>query len=152
MSFLVSWILLSASAPMGADAAAACRAAHAADPPVHIACLEQALRGQNAPTPASADAKPKSPTGLGSEQIERQAAERPAPVTVQITSVNYDAQGLGIFKMADGQVWRETEATPPSLRLRTGSSYEARIERGKVRGYRLYVEGNRRMIKVERLK
>jgi hypothetical protein len=150
MSFLVSWILLSAAAPNGADAAAACRAAHAADPPAHIACLEQALRRPDSPAPA--ESTPKTRPALGSEQVERQTAERDQPLQVQITSVSYDAEGLGLFRMADGQVWRETESTPASLRLRSGNAYSARIERGKVRGYRMYVDGLRRMIKVERLK
>ena len=54
--------------------------------------------------------------------------------------------------MADGQVWRETEKTPERQRLEPARKYTARIEPGKVGGYRMYVDGERRMLKVERVK
>ncbi|HEU4779433.1 MAG TPA: hypothetical protein VFS58_06075 [Steroidobacteraceae bacterium] len=151
MSTLASLILLSvAAAQNGADAAGACRAAHAADPPTHIACLEEALRRQDGSAPPG-ETKPTA--GLGSEQLpkQRSAASREL-VNVEIVSASYDADGRGLFLMADGQLWRETETTPRNQRLAQNQPYSARIERGKVRGYRMYVDGIRRMIKVERLK
>lgn len=136
----------------GAEAAAACRLAHATDPASHIACLEEALlRGGTTPPPA--EPKTNAPTGLGSEDLRTQRPpEYHEPVSVQITSAIYGVDGRGVFQMSDGQVWRETETTPADRRLVANKSYSGRIERGQVRGYRMYVDGIRRMIKVERLK
>jgi hypothetical protein len=159
------------------DPIAACRAAHAGDSAAHIACLEGALRASGAAPAAAAKADRASPvavapvaavpvsgttaaapapgpTGLGAEQAAaRQRAPDAAPeqVAVRIVSVTYNAGGLGIFRLADGQVWRETVAAPPRHQLDAGREYAARIERGKVGGYRLYIDGVKWMFKVERL-
>ncbi|MCM2310615.1 MAG: hypothetical protein NDI84_04350 [Steroidobacteraceae bacterium] len=162
------------------DPIAACRAAHAGDSAAHIVCLEDALRASGAapaavakldgaspaavapvapvaavPVSGTTAAAPEPrPTGLGAEQAAaRQRAPDAAPeqVAVRIVSVTYNAGGLGIFRLADGQVWRETVAAPPRHQLDTGREYAARIERGKVGGYRLYIDGVKWMFKVERL-
>jgi len=153
MQMLASWLLLAAAVPQnGADAVAACRLAHAADPASHIACLEEALRPSGA-SPSPSEPKANTPTGLGSENLRQQRpAEYHEPVSVQITSVTYGLDGRGVFHISDGQVWRETETTPAYARLAPNKAYSGRIERGKFRGYRMYVDGIRRMIKVERLK
>lgn len=153
MQLLASWLLLAAAVPQnGADAAAACRLAHAADPASHIACLEEAL-SRSGKTPSPAEPKTNAPAGLGSEHLREQ---RPAgyhePMSVQITAATYGIDGRGVFKMSDGQVWRETETTPADQRLAPDKPYSGRIERGEFRGYRMHVDGRRRMIKVERLK
>jgi hypothetical protein len=156
-----------AAALDGTDPAVACRQAHAADPPAHIACLEAALRrytGTEAPAAEASAAAPAAvpaaaaadqPEGLGSEQVLQTQRARgdtpPEQATVSIVSATYNAQELGIFRLADGQVWRETEPTPRHQRLQPGRQYRARIERGAIGGYRMYVEGVRRMLKVERL-
>jgi hypothetical protein len=133
-----------------------CRAAHDGDPDAHIACLEAALEGRDAPPAAErAAAKPAEiPAGLGAEQVMEtrlQGDASPEPVSVRIVAASYDAQGFGTFQMEDGQVWRETEPAPPRHRLKPDAQYTARIERGRVRGYRMYVEGVRWMMKVRRL-
>lgn len=143
-SLLVLLLLAEAADPRG-DAINRCREAHANDPPARIKCLEEALGGQ-APAPQSA--------GIGGEQVEaRQRARDPQPESTisTIESVHYDAMQHGVFRMADGQVWRETEVSPRHTRLAAGRQYTARIERGRLGGYRMFVEGVRRMIKVERL-
>lgn len=158
-----------AAALAGTDPAAACRQSHAADPPAHIACLEAALRSYTGTEPpataapvtaapvtsAPAATAADQPQGLGSEQVlKTQRARGDAPseqVGVSIISATYNAQELGIFRLANGQIWRETELTPRHQRLQPGRQYEARIERGTIGGYRLHVEGVRRMMKVERL-
>lgn len=123
---------LSAAAHAG-DAVTDCRAAHAADPPAHIACLERAL-------------------GARSEELAAlPPADRIDSIEVEIAAASYE-KGLGVFELADGQVWRETERTPEQLRLNPGTRYRARIERGTVGGYRMYVDGVRRMLKVKRIK
>jgi hypothetical protein len=126
-------------------------------------------RAAVAAAPAAATAAPAAvaiavpsasppPTGLGAEQAQaqtRQRAEEPPAAqaaTVQIVTATYNAAGLGTFTMADGQVWQETERTPSQLRLQPGGEYAARIERGKVGGYRLYVDGANWMYKVKRLR
>ena len=174
--------LSTAVSQTNADPIARCRDAHVGDPAGHIECLEEALRGRGAspPTRASPSASPDGaaiprtiptapapeaetaarsqpiPTGLGAEQVP---ALQPAPAspaeqvaTVRISSTHYNAAGLGVFTMADGQVWQETERAPLRLRLEPGREYVARIERGKIAGYRLYVDGANWMYKVKRLR
>jgi hypothetical protein len=159
-----------AAATSGTDAITACRTEHGNDAAAHIACLEAALRerhaepaaaeksrptvtGATAAVPAAAAAAP--PTGLGAEQARaRQRKLEDAPVeqvTVRILSTSYGQSGLGVFRMEDGQVWRETEQTPERQRLDPAKQYTARIQPGKVGGYRMYVDGVRRMLKVERV-
>jgi hypothetical protein len=148
MNLLVSSVLLTVAASNGGDAVTACRAVHESDPPAHIACLEKALRGEQ--TPAS---PPSRGPSLGEEQVDHaRNLRRPEPVNVEIESVSRDREGHLVFNMADGQVWRETETGLDGRLLEPGKSYPARIERGKVRGYRMYIDGIRRMIKVERIK
>lgn len=153
MHLFASWLLFAAAVPQtGAEVVAACRLAHATDSAAHIACLEEALR-RGGTTTSPAEPKTNAPAGLGSEQLrEQRPAEYHEPVSVQIAAVSYGVDGRGVFQMSDGQVWRETETTPASLRLAPNKPYAGRIERGKFRGYRMYVDGMRRMIKVERIK
>lgn len=123
------------------DPVVACRTAHGSDPAAHIDCLERALNARN----------PK----LGAEQVRtarREAEDNPKQVEVQIASVSYSDDGRGLFQMTDGQLWSETERSPKGLRLNPGQQYSARIQRGTLGGYRMHVDGMRRMIKVERLK
>jgi hypothetical protein len=54
--------------------------------------------------------------------------------------------------MADGQVWRETEKTPQHQRLQAARTYDARTTRGTLGGYRMHVDGERRMLKVRRIR
>lgn len=169
---LLTLLLATAQARAGDDPVAACRTAHGGDPPAHIACLERALRGQSAtaapesvvaPEPATRpetvtpgkQAASPAPVGLGSEQVRARAQDpqaAPERQAVRIVSWAYNSDGRATFHMADGQLWRETEATPERQRLRPGREYDARIEPGKLRGYRMYVDGVRWMFKVERLK
>ncbi len=166
MKFLHAAILLAAALPASAndDPIARCRAAHAADPTAHIGCLEAALRDGAAPGATSATtaaatttAPPTAAASLGLEQAEaRQRAAEPAAAAAQtavrIVDVRYTVAGLGVFRMADGQVWQETVATPARLHLDPGKEYDAAIERGALGGYRMHVDGVRWMHKVERLK
>lgn len=92
------------------------------------------------------------PPGLGAEQVRsNRPKDTVEEVTVQIANASYGFDGMGLFRMADGQVWKATESTPREQRLEPGKSYTARIERGKLGGYRMYVDGGRRMIKVMRM-
>lgn len=169
MRFFATVLLscVAATAVAGPDPIVACREAHAGNAAAHIACLENALRavgaeppGRPAPTGeaapvAIAATAPQQPTGLGAEQAKaRQRSDdaRPEQVAARIVSVSYDSAGLGVFTMADGQIWRETVATPARHHLDRGREYAARIERGSIGGYRMYVEGVKWMHKVERLK
>ena len=158
-----------AVASANADPIAACRTAYAGNSAAHIKCLEDALRAAGAastpaPTPTATQATPAAtampvavappPAGLGAEQVmTRQSSADAASeqAAVRIVSVRYTASGLGYFNMADGQVWVETEAAPKRVHLEPGREYAARIERGKVGGYRMYVEGVSWMYKVKRL-
>lgn len=138
-------VVAASTAASSTDAINRCRAAHATDPVAHVACLENALR--------QGSAQPTAQVGL--EQIktrERIQGDVPKPVSnVEIVSVTYDARGFGTLRTADGQVWRETEAGTRKPRLSPDRTYRARIEHGKVGGYRMYVDGIRWMYKVERL-
>lgn len=108
----------------------------------------------SAAPPAAGAGATGAPTGLGAEQAKARQKPRDAPpesVEVRIVSTGYNAAGLGIFRMADGQVWRETTPTPARHHLDPQREYAARIEKSRLGGYRLYVDGVRWMHKVERL-
>lgn len=140
-SSLVFLVLADAAAPAAIER---CRAAHAGDASAHIACLENALRREQA--------GPDEQVGIDQvKQRERERGEGPPPAVVRIVSVSYDARDFGTVRTEDGQVWRETEAGKRRPRLTPGRQYTARIERGRIGGYRMYVDGIRWMYKVERL-
>lgn len=141
---LVSCALLCAC-PAHSDAVDDCRARHADHPTEYIACLERELRTRPA---ASASQK----TGLGAEQVRSHPTDETVEQTaVVIENVTYGFDGTGTFRMADGQVWKASERTSPEQRLEPDKRHTARIERGKLGGYRMYVDGMRRMIKVRRM-
>lgn len=148
-------LLAALSAQAAADPVADCRAKHADNPAAHIACLEAALNAEPADQAPDA-AAPEAASVLGSEQVQqkkRASGElEEEPVTVSIVAVRYNSNGLGLFKLDNGQIWRETEEVPRHLRLDPDGQYQAVLERGTVGGYRMQVEGVRRMLKVERLK
>lgn len=162
---LVLLSLVSASAWPDSDAVQTCREEHAGNADAHIACLEAALHavtgidaGRDIPNGAAAPAAPAAadePTGLGAEQLRAQRRPEEAAIDsaqVRIISARYDAHGIGTFLMEGGEVWRETMAAPERWRLDPGRHYEARIERGKLGGYRLHVDDIRYMLTVRRLK
>lgn len=142
LSLLVASSLAAAYA---SDPVGACRAAYAHNTGAHIACLEDALRGHALPV-----------RELGADQVEarKRASEPPTgkdQQAVRIVSVSYDAAKRGVFRMDSDQLWRETEVSPEHQRLSKSRQYTGRIERGTFGGYRLFVDGVRRMVKVERL-
>lgn len=150
--------LATAAAAEDHEAIARCGAAHAADPAARIACLEDALRGHKpplVPAPSAPPAPPAPPPpAIGQDQLEereRARSGKSAAATVKIVSASYDGSGAGTFRTAEGQVWRETELTPGRLHLKPGQEYSGRIERTALGGYRLYVDGVKWMMKVERL-
>lgn len=156
MRMVVACLMFGSGAALaGADPILSCRTLHAEDPPAHITCLEQALRSQTAVLPSPEDGAVRGAGTLGAEQVRtsrRTADAAPDQMQVQITSVTYTAEGHGLFLMSDGQQWRETEKAPKGQRLNIDGQYTARIQRGMLGGYRMYVDGMRRMIKVERVK
>lgn len=139
-----SLVLLLLADPAATAAIERCRASHAGDAPAHVACLENALR--------RAGTEPGQQVGIDQvRQRERERGEGPPPAVVRIVSISYDARGFGTIRTEDGQVWRETETGKRRPQLEPGTQYTARIERGRVGGYRMYVDGIRWMYKVERL-
>jgi hypothetical protein len=164
MSSLATIVLVGSMA--AADPVEDCRAAHARDSAAHIACLEAALRARAAAPPRQAAAvetpgaatpagSVQPPAGLGAEQVRAPLqANQQSPaeqVAARIVSIRYTAGGLGVFMMADGQAWQETERAPEHLRLQAGTEYDAIIKRGAVGGYRMHIPGVRWMYKVRRL-
>lgn len=142
--FLFAVVAHSATDP-GA-AIADCRAKYAEHPSEHIACLERELQATG-----TARREVAPPPSLGAEQLRSKSSQETVEqVTVQIANVSYGFDGRGLFRMTDGQVWKGTESTPQEQRLEVGKSYAARIERGKLGGYRMRVDGTSRMIKVMR--
>jgi hypothetical protein len=139
-ALVIVWMGLASAAAHASDPVTECRKAHVENPPAHIACLERALgaRSEQLGAPRKEFAEPPR-------------AERVTAVEVEIVAARY-ANGLGTFELADGQVWHETEKTPEQQRLDPATRYRARIERGTLGGYRMYVEGVRRMLKVKRVK
>lgn len=138
---ILLWLVVASVA--AADPVADCRAAHAADPQAHIACLEDALRARGdaaAPAEAVTPARPQPP-----------AAPDATEIAVTIVATSYNGKGLATFRCADGQVWRETMASPERRRLDPEREYTARIVRGTFGGYRMHVDGVRWMKTVERI-
>lgn len=143
------------------DPVDACRIAHAGDSASRIVCLEQALRQflpapESTPVPRPAETSGSPAMGIGAEQVRARERIGNPPAekveqTVRILSVRYDQQQRGLFRTDSGQLWRELEVSPWSNRLSTQREYTARIERASLGGYRMYVDGERRMLKVERL-
>ena len=154
------------------DPITACRAAHGDDFPARVSCLEaaiQTLTGEPAPpaSAASEDASPvhaeraEAPTGLGAEQVlARRSSRGEAPkedkppkerITVQISEIVYTRTGRTLFFTEDGQIWRETDSQPVGRRLSTKKQYLAEITQSMFGGYRMDIDGVRRIIKVERL-
>ena len=120
-----------------------------------VAAPSTASAGAIAAAATAAPAASAEPTGLGAEQAKARQRPLDAPpeqVAVRIVSSSYNSEGLGTFRMADGQVWRETTPAPQRHKLKPGKEYAGRIETSKIGGYRLYVEGRTWMYKVERLK
>jgi hypothetical protein len=142
---ILLYAVLAHSAADPGAAIADCRAKHAEHPSEHIACLERELQ-------AVGDAREEAEQpSLGAEQLRtNRPSETVEPVIVTIENVTYGFDGMGLFRMTDGQVWKAMESMPPEKRLESGKRYSARIERGKFGGYRMYVDGTRRMIKVMR--
>jgi len=140
---------LSATGPV-----AECRAEHSRDSPEYVRCLEAALEAtdrnsadQAGHTAAEPVPEPR-PAGMGAEQV-RDAED--AELSVRIVSTTYSSRGLGTFRLANGQVWRETTASPTRKHLDQGKPYTARIVRGRMGGYRMHVDGVRWMKTVERI-
>lgn len=135
------------------DPVAACRSVHAANAEAHIACLESAiqrLREQSSEQQAAA-AAPERPAWSLPGFRERERAAEVEEVRVQLVGVQYGRDGLGLFRTADGQYWRETTSAPARRRLDTDRTYEAVIERGVLGGFRMTVDGIRWEYKVEPL-
>ena len=111
--------------------------------------------GAIASAAVAAPATSAEPTGLGAEQAKARQRPLDAPperADVRIVSSSYNSEGLGTFRMADGQVWRETTPAPQRHKLKPGKEYAGRIETSKIGGYRMYLDGRTWMYKVERLK
>lgn len=166
MKYLILLLLSLVSLPAqpDSDPVQICRDEHAADPAAHIACLEAALlelrdidAGGDAAQAAAAPAgttRDEEPTGLGAEQLRGVPSPEEAAIDsmqVRIIATRYSAEGKGTFRMADGQVWRETMAAPKRWRLDPDREYDARIERAALGGYRLHVDGIRGMMTVRRV-
>lgn len=164
-SLLVVLCVVAAQAWSQPDAVKDCRDSYGSDTDAHIACLERALQARQQPAADAVDvagARPEPepsasddpPTGLGAEQVQpanRQEVAEDDSAAVRIVEARYDAKGLGTFRMADGQVWRETSVSAERRRLDHDKEYDARIERSVLGGYRLYVDGVRRMTTVRRV-
>jgi hypothetical protein len=153
-------MLVPLTALSGDDPVADCRDRHADDAEARIACLEMALdalRDRPASRPEDAAREPAVEdvaVGMGAEQVEaarRADDDGDASTDVRIVAATYDARGLGTFRMADGQVWRETTASSQRRQLEPGREYEARIVRSIMGGYRMHVDGVRHMKTVRRV-
>lgn len=152
--FTAAVVAVAHAEPPARDPVTACRAAHGDEPAAHIACLESALQSRSAEPPRETAApQAEAPAGLGAEQVlsAQRQRETPEPAVVHIVSATYNAHGIGTFRLADGQVWRETSTAPERRRLAPDTEYTARIVRGRISGYRMHVDGVRWMKTVERV-
>lgn len=134
------------------DPVAACRSVHAANAEAHIACLETAIQRlrESASQQQAASAEPGRPAWSLPGFRDRERAAQAEEVRVQLVSVQYGRDGLGLFRTADGQYWRETTSAPARRRLDSDRTYDAVIERALL-GFRMTVDGIRWEYKVEPL-
>lgn len=83
---------------------------------------------------------------------DRAVEPKPAPETIAIVDVSYDAAGRGRLVDERGHIWRETVPSPAHLRLKGQRRYTATLSRGTLGGWRLVVDGLVRELKVELLR
>lgn len=161
---VLALLLFSTHANASDDPVNRCRATHADDAQGRIACLEAALIAlvgnthREATTHAADD--PDLPSGLGAEQViarlpaelkAKSEKQEPEIAQLKIKEIVYDNGRRAIFFMDNGQVWRESSADRPGGRLRTNREYVAEIKRSGFGGYRMNIDGVRRLLKVERV-
>jgi hypothetical protein len=176
LSACASFAIPAAAQTPAPDPVASCRAAHGNNSEARIACLESAIqqmRGQvTAAEQSAAQAQQQAAQAQQqAEQAQQQAAaaqqSRPGwslpgfrasqqaqqeeQVRVQLVRIRYGRDGFGFFTTAEGQVWRETVASPSRVHLDPERTYEAVIDRGFMGGFRMNVDGVRWEFKVEPL-
>jgi len=140
-----------------ADPVEECRTRSANDQQ-RIACLEAAIRSMSGGTPTRA-ASSAAPQGLGAEQVairEQLRGERPEPereaFAAGIVAIEYDPTGRPTFTLDNGQVWRGLQPDPQYQRFKLPRHNRAEVWDAKISGYRLRVDGVKRILQVTRIK
>jgi hypothetical protein len=154
-------VVTAAPSLAAADPIETCRI-QSATSEARIACLEAAIRaigdgGAPQTTAAAPAARNATPQGLGAEQIVARNPQARAEkieseaVASPVARLEYNLTGRPIFHLENGQVWRGLEPETATRRLSAARRYEATVTSGTLGGYRLRLEGIKRLYAVERL-
>lgn len=120
-----------------------------------------------APVSATAvpDTQAEKKTEFGAEHIKRsrQAPEEadgntPAPekkkepkgIAYTVVRVTKDGEGRYVFRMENGQVWRQIE--PGYIKVPRDNAFQARVTKGTFGDYKLRIKGKGRLSRVVRIK
>jgi hypothetical protein len=140
------------------------RCAASTAPLERLACFDEALRAAEGGV-ASATSRRDQSFGLSSQQAERKpqstrpadpvtspagAQEDVAAISGTIASVSPDENGRNLFRLENGQLWRQTSNSSFRGDLRAGDV--VLIRKGSVAGYRLTVPGRAGFIGVRRVR
>jgi hypothetical protein len=100
----------------------------------------------DAPERRAEPADPAARFGFASSRAER--AEQPDSIRSRVPGLFLGWTGETVFRLENGQVWRQTEPGSFGVRLQDP---EVEISRGWLGGYFLSVEGLNRRVRVERV-
>lgn len=102
-----------------------------------------------------------TPTGLGAEQVmarskvqrkKQSKTQTRQAISAALTNFATDRRGKYIFFLDNGQIWKQKAADVNNKRLSKKRSYDAKVFRGAISGYRLSLTGVKRPFAVERIK
>lgn len=105
------------------------------------------------PTPAAAPKKPSLIATFGSETLPETAPDVPAHInafTAQITQFQIDPLGKFTMTLANGQVWKEVDTI--LLHVETNKPHIAHMSRGVLGSYNVSFDGEKQIIKVQRVR
>jgi len=136
-----------------------------ADDSNRLACFDQIVTGIDSVTVAAVvDAEPEpvltAEESFGSEDLAstqkklRKEREKVKSITSSVIEIARNGNRKYVIILENGQIWRQLMADTNSLRVPSSSTQEmtAEIKRRKLGGHSLYLNGERRSIKVERIK
>jgi hypothetical protein len=109
-----------------------------------------------APRPNAAPLSPEeAEAAFGAEKVESLRREReaqlPKRIASPVKSFEREPGGSAVFRLENGQVWRQVDADNTPLNLRKGRSYSLVIKRGIMGSYMATVPELKRYVRVERI-
>jgi hypothetical protein len=141
--------------PEPADTAPAATQEAAAEPPpvATAAPVAAAPPADPARPPDAAEVPVAMPDDLGAEYLEERQSdgeESPSTITATVTSVSVEGRlDTLYFHFANGQVWRQLE--PRRFRYPKNEAFDVIISRGMMGDYRLRIDEDSPMTRIQRV-